>query len=70
MPPIRLNWTHSMAGTWLTPYMKLQNKRFQVSGVSQVQETKLKAESSKRSEDVSYLDQTGCPLAGGGARVI
>jgi len=38
-----------------------------VSGVSQVQETKLKAESSKRSQGVSYLDQIGCFLAGGRA---
>jgi len=34
-----------------------------------VQETKLKAESSKRSEGVSYLDQTGCFLAGGRAHM-
>jgi hypothetical protein len=40
-----------------------------VSGVSQVRATKLKAEGSKRSEGVSYLDQTGCFLAGGGARM-
>jgi len=44
----------------LSARVELQNKRCQVSGVSQVQETKLKAESSKLSERVSYLDLTGC----------
>jgi hypothetical protein len=36
-----------------------------VSGASRVQEKKLKAGSSKRSQGGSFLDQTGCFLAGG-----